>query len=221
MRPSGMGIQDRFRSGLAGQLGRPEGVRGRLIGRGLNRSNRSAIAAAVRATSLRHGQAAADIGFGGGVGLQLLLEQVGADGSVDGVELSATMLMASERRHRAACADGRLALHSGSLAALPLDDRSLDGLITVNTAYFVEDLLGAFREIARVLRPSGRAVVGVGDPEAMASMPVTAHGFRIRPVDQLTELLRRGGLHDVRHERVGDGDRAFHLLIAAQVPSTG
>jgi len=104
---------------------------------------------------VRAGQVAADIGFGGGVGLRLLLEQVGPKGHVNGVELSLTMLKASERRYRAASAEGRLALQAGSIGDLPLENESLDGLITVNTAYFVEDLEGAFREIARVLRPSG------------------------------------------------------------------
>jgi len=115
---------------------------------------------------VRAGQVAADIGFGGGVGLRLLLEQVGPKGHVNGVELSLTMLKASERRYRAASAEGRLALQAGSIGDLPLENESLDGLITVNTAYFVEDLEGAFREIARVLLPSERAVVGVADPEA-------------------------------------------------------
>ena len=43
----------------------------------------------------------------------------------------------------------------------------------------------AFGEIARTVRPGGRAVVGLADPEAMASMPFTAHGFRLRPVDDV------------------------------------
>jgi arsenite methyltransferase len=213
-----MGVRDRFRSGLARQLGRPEGLRGRLIGRGLNKGNRTAVTAAVSATSLGPGQAAADVGFGGGIGLQLLLERVGAGGHVDGVELSDTMLQQARRRYRASCANGSLALHAGTLGELPLEDGSLDGLITTNTVYFVENLEQAFGEIARVLRPGGRAVVGIGDPEMMAAMPVTAHGFRVRPLDELVALMRQAGFTDVRHERVDERDPAFHLLIARSTP---
>jgi len=210
-----MGLRDRFISGLARQLGRPEGLPGRVIGRGLNRGNRAYVAAAVAATGVGPGQAAADIGFGGGIGLRLLLDRVGADGHVVGVELSDTMLKQARRRYRAESSAGRLALQAGTLGNLPLDDDSLDGLITVNTLYFVEDLEGAFREVARVLRPTGRAVVGVADPEWMASMAVTAHGFRLRPVDELVALLRQAGLAEVRHEQVREEDHAFHLLIAS------
>ncbi len=64
-----MAIKDRFTAGLARQLGRPEGLRGRLVGRGLNRGNRAVVTAAVAATGAGPGQVAADIGFGGGLGL--------------------------------------------------------------------------------------------------------------------------------------------------------
>lgn len=210
-----MAIRDRLLAGLARQLSRPEGLPGRLVGRRLNKSNRSTLAAAVEATGLGAGQVAGDIGFGGGAGLQILLDRVGPTGHVHGVELSDTMLAAARRRYQTACAEGRATLRAGTLNDLPLDDGSLDGLITVNTIYFVADLEGAFREIARVLRPSGRAVIGLADPKAMASMPFTAYGFRIRPVDEVVEVLNRAGLPAIRHERFGNGDEAYHLLIAS------
>jgi arsenite methyltransferase len=63
-----------------------------------------------------------------------------------------------------------------------LDDGCVDGLITVNTVYFIRELDAACAELARVLRPGGRAVIGIGDPEVMVRLPFTKHGFTIRPV---------------------------------------
>lgn len=209
-----MGIRDRLNAGLARQLGHPSGIRGRLIGRRLNHWNHDTVHAAVAATELGPGQSAADIGFGGGAGLRALLDRVGPGGVVHGVELSETMLAAAKRGFRQDIADGRLSLHAGGLAKLPLTNGSLDAVITVNTVYFVADVEQAFAEIARVLRPGGRAVIGVGDPTAMASMPVTAHGFTIRPVDDLVGQLRRAGFRDPQDQRVGADERAFHLLVA-------
>jgi arsenite methyltransferase len=208
-----MGIRDRLLAGTARQLSRPEGFRGRMLARGLNRGNRAVVAAAVEASGIGPGGRAADIGFGGGVGLALLLERVGTTGRVEGVDLSTTMLRAAEVRFRAECAKGRLLLHHGTIAALPLADGSVDGLITVNTVYFIEDLGVAFGELARVVAPGGRAVVGLGDPDAMSRMPVTAHGFRLRPVEELLEVLRGAGFAEVGHERHGDDSRPFHLLV--------
>ena len=208
------GIRARMTAGLASQLARPEGLRGRVVGRMLNRRNNGTVAAAVAATGLEPGQSGADVGFGGGLGLWLLLDAVGPRGTVHGVELSTTMRRAAERRHHAERADGRLVLHPGTIGALPLDDGSVDGLITTNTLYFVEDVAAAFTEVARVLAPAGRAVIGVGDPAAMASIPVTQHGFRLRPVPELVAGLGKAGMDVVRHERVGDEADGFHLLVA-------
>lgn len=209
-----MGVRDRLMAGTARQLGRPEGIRGRLMARGLNRGNRSAVLAAVAAAELRAGQMAADLGFGGGVGLRPLLDIVGPGGHVHGVDLSETMLAMGRRRFSRDIVAGRLTLQSGDLVDLPLADGSLDAIITINTVYFVAELERAFGEIARVLRPNGRAVIGVGDPTVMAGMPVTAHGFTLRPIDDLMQLLRNAGFGEVRDQRVGSDERGFHLLVA-------
>lgn len=84
------------------------------------------------------------------------------------------------------CLEGVLALHEGTIVDLPLDDACLDGLIAVNTIYFVGDL---------------------------------DRGFRVRSVDEVAGLLRDAGLTAVRHERVGAGERAFHLLVASHAAS--
>lgn len=212
-----MGVRDTLLTELARQLARPEGLRGRLVHRRLNRLNRDTVTAAVEAAGLIPGQTAADIGFGGGVGLPLLLARVRPGGHVHGVELSDTML-ARARKTYGEDADA-LTLHAGSLTALPLNDDSLDGAITVNTIYFLDDLDQAFSELARVLRPSGRVVIGLGDPAAMAKLPFTDHGFTLRPVADVAESFTNAGLTSVGHRRVGDDDEAYHLLVAAKSPS--
>jgi arsenite methyltransferase len=160
-----------------------------------------------------NGKTFADIGFGGGVGLGVLLDRVGNGGQVSGIEISPTMLGQARRRFRTDIDTGRLELHEAPMNRLPLADDSLDGLISTNTIYFIEDLAPAFDELARVLRPSGRAVLGVGDPAAMAKMPFTKHEFRLRPITDVTGHLHDAGLEVVEDRRVGDGDDAYHLLI--------
>ena len=156
----------------------------------------------------------ADLGFGGGVGLRLLLEATSPDGQVHGLELSEEMITVAGRRYRAMVLSGRLMLHRVRGASFPLPDSSLDALITVNTFYFVAELAPLLGEVARVLRPGARLVVGVGDPIRMARMPVTRHGFRLRPVDVLVEALEAAGLPIVEHRRVGLGDDAAQVLVA-------
>lgn len=208
-----MGLRQRFQVGLARQLGHPSGLRGRFVGRALNRANRALVDGAVVAAGARPGQTAADIGFGGGVGLRALLEATRPDGQVHGVDSSATMVDRARSVFAEECRAGRVHLSVGSLVDLPLDDATLDVAITTNTLYFLDEVEPAFREFARVLRPGGRVVVGIGDPDEMSRMPVTAHGFRLRPVPVLLDAMSAAGLAHARAEELRVGSDTAYLLI--------
>lgn len=208
-----MGLRNRYFAGVARQLGHPRGLAGRFVGIGLNRRNARTVKAAVDATGAGAGASVADVGFGGGVGLSLLLDRVGPSGTVHGVEISEGMLAAARRRYAAEVSARRLVLHGGALQHLPLAATSMDGLVTTNTVYFVDDLGEVFAEMARVLTPTGRAVIGVADPEAMAQMPFTPYGFRLREISELLDSARDAGLELRSHERIGDGPRRSHILV--------
>ncbi|OBI84155.1 SAM-dependent methyltransferase [Mycobacterium asiaticum] len=202
---------ERALAALARQLGEPTGFAGRVVGHLLNRGNRSVVTAAVAATGCGPAAEVADIGFGGGVGLGILLDRGVA--VVHGVEMSETMLTEAKRRFSDSIAHGRLRLYSGRMESLPLADSALDAIISTNTIYFVPDLAAAMSELVRVLRPGGRLVLGVGDPSQMSRMPFTRHGFRLRPIDDLVPVIREAGFGQIEDRRVGDGQGAFHLLV--------
>ncbi|MFE6922617.1 methyltransferase domain-containing protein [Nocardia sp. NPDC057663] len=207
------GVKDRLLTSIADQLGNPHGMLGKGVAFVLNRSNKRAIAAAVDAAAPSSGATVADIGFGGGVGLALLLDRVGPDGVVHGVEPSADMLARARSAFAMPVAADRLILADGTLAALPLPDASLDAAITVNTIYFLDDLPAACAELARVLRPGGTAVIGIGDPEVMAKIPFTPYGFTLRPVADIVAALSGAGL-TVEQRTLPNPPVPHHLLIA-------
>lgn len=208
-----MGLRRRVLAAVAGQLGRPHGVLGRGVAVVLNRGNRHAVAGAVDAVKATAGKTVADIGFGGGLGLDLLLRRVGPQGTVYGVEVAEDMLTRARARYPSEIADDRIRLVNGSLTALPLADRSLDAAISVNTVYFMSDLDAACTELARVLRPGGRAVLGVGDPDAMARLPFTDYGFTLRPIAEIVAALKGAGFADVEQSRLDEVAIPHHLLV--------
>lgn len=99
------------------------------------------------------------------------------------------------------------------MTELPFADGELDGIMTVNTIYFVAELDPAFAELARVINSAGRLVVGLADPEVMAELPFTGHGFRLRAVPSVVDALRSTGL-TVEHHQISQDANAPHLLIA-------
>jgi ubiquinone/menaquinone biosynthesis C-methylase UbiE len=172
------------------------------------------VEAAVDAGQLAPDSVAADVGFGGGVSLAMLLERTAPSGVVHGIEISATMLAQARRRFAREVTGGRLQLHDATMNQLPLPDDCVDALISTNTIYFIEDLHAAVAEFARVTKPGGRIVLGVGDPEAMAGMPFTEHGFRLRPVGEIVDHLSAAGILLIEDVRVGDDARSFHVIVA-------
>ncbi|WP_067978084.1 class I SAM-dependent methyltransferase [Nocardia caishijiensis] len=207
------GVKDRLLSVVADQLGNPHGPLGKVVAFALNRGNKRAIAGAVDGTAAAAGAEVADIGFGGGAGLALLLERVGADGVVHGIEPSPDMIARARGTYAMEVAEDRLMLTEGTLTALPLPDASLDAAITVNTIYFLDDLPAACTELDRVLRPGGTAVIGVGDPDGMARMPFTPYGFRLRPVAEVVGALSGAGF-TVEQRTLPGPPFPFHLLVA-------
>ena len=65
------------------------------------------------------------------------------------------MLKRARKTHPAQVAAGRLALHEAGMESMPIDDGALDGWISLNTVYFVEDLPPALprRASAECLHP--------------------------------------------------------------------
>jgi ubiquinone/menaquinone biosynthesis C-methylase UbiE len=181
----------------------------------LNKGNAAPITAAVESLALSGGETVADIGFGGGFGLGVLLDATGDGGRVHGVEPAADMVARAGRARRADLASGRLELHEASMEALPFPDGALDGWISVNTIYFVDDLAAAFREMTRVLAPGGRGVVGIADPEWMSHQAFTRHGFTLRPVADVLTALGATGLTP-EHHPLGDREPVFHLLTGVR-----
>lgn len=193
----------RFSRLAARQLARPRGLLGGKAMDTLDRSNAGRIATCVEAAAPRKDATTADVGFGGGVGLRTLLD-AGA-GHVHGIELSSAARGRARKRFRTEIADGRLAVHEGTLQSMPLPDGTLDALISTNTVYFVPDLAPVATELARVLAPGGRAVLGIADSGRMREIGMPLHGFTLRPVDEIVEALTAdGALRVVRRDQLDD-----------------
>jgi hypothetical protein len=58
-------------------------------------------------------------------------------------------------------------------------------------------------------------VIGIGDPDVMARLPFTKHGFTIRPVSEIAAALQNSGLQ-VEQRRIEDKPIPRYLLIGTR-----
>jgi arsenite methyltransferase len=189
-----------FCFGLSRQLRRPSGWVGRrLMGKALNQGNRRMLDSAVEALAPVEGESIVDVGFGGGYALDVIRARV-APARPAGIEISSAMIEAARGRWGDA-----VELHLADVASMPFDDRTRDGVLSVNSIYFWPDPGAALREIRRVLKPGGRVVFGIRRRDIMWFSPVTWFGFRMYSVDRVKALLRAAGFSvEVREHDWGE-----------------
>ena len=96
-----------------------------------------------------------DAGCGDGA---LACAMASGGASVTGLDADPVMLAAA--RARAAMTGARVTFLPGRIEQLPLADARFDVVVAVTVLCFVADAATAVREMARVLRPGGRLVLG-------------------------------------------------------------
>jgi arsenite methyltransferase len=114
---------------------------------------------AVRAAlALREGERVLDIGSGAGLLTREVAAEVGARGSVVGIDPSESML-ALARRRRAPDGAAEPRFVAGDANALPFADGGFDAVVATQVYEYVQDMPAALGEAFRVLRPGGRLLV--------------------------------------------------------------
>jgi arsenite methyltransferase len=107
---------------------------------------------------LREGEVVVDLGCGGGLDVFLAARKVGSSGRVIGIDMTAEML------ERARVGQLKLGLtnvefHQSTIDRLPLPDESVDCVISNCVINLVPDKLAVFKEMFRVLKPTGRVAL--------------------------------------------------------------
>jgi arsenite methyltransferase len=199
---------------LLDQLSRPSGRLASLTGLLLNGVNARTILAGVSALDLRPDQRVLEVGFGGALSLPFLLRAVGERGQVFATETSKELLAKARRRFIVQRLQGRLQVEHAFVERLPLGDASFDAALSLNTIMFWTDVDEGMHELARVLAPEGRLVLGVPDPDQARRMGFAERGFRIVIPERLGERFSRYGLELLEIRRTGDGTS---LLVGRRV----
>ncbi len=204
-------MKNRMRDLVLDQLARPHGWLGPVMGRILDRVNRRLNAQVIDMLAVRSGERILEIGFGGGVGLSLLAARH-PQARAAAVEISTSMLATARRRFRRALSDGALELHEASVEHLPWPDQSFDGAYTINCIYFWPEPVVGLREIYRVLRPSGRLILGVRAQSMLRRGGFADKGFHTPSYDDIATWLGRAGFREMR--MIEDAPRHTAAIMA-------
>ncbi len=154
--------------------------------------NREGEAEAIEELAPAPGDHVLAIGFGPGIGIELLAPRVAR---VAGVDPSKAMVKIASDRCRELIDAGRVELARASADDLPWGDATFDGVLTVNTIQLWDPFEESVAEVARVMRPGARLVSYTHDwaIEMFGGGPVDAWAERVGAI------CARHGLVDTRH----------------------
>jgi ubiquinone/menaquinone biosynthesis C-methylase UbiE len=157
----------------------------------------------LRLLEIAAGDAVLDVACGPGNTTRSLVDEVGSDGLVVGVDSSATMLAQAVLDTPD---DEPVAYVRGDGADLPFDDASFDAVSCYGALYLMDDPFASLHEMVRVLKPGGRIAVlttCARGPEPLRRLSVAASQMaplRLFDVHEITMALRAAGLEDVRRK---------------------
>jgi SAM-dependent methyltransferase len=154
--------------------------------------------------NLRPGEVVVDLGSGGGIDVFLAAKKVGPTGRAIGIDMTPEMIDRARANAVKAGIDNA-EFRPGKIDQLPLDDDSVDCLISNCVINLAPDKPAVFREMFRVLKPGGR--VAVSDIALKKALPddlarsVAAHVGCVAgavPVADYERDLRAAGFEAVR-----------------------
>lgn len=169
----------------------------------------------LRLAQLKQGETVADVGCGTGTLAILAKGQVGAGGTVYGVDPSSEMIARAREKARHARAD--LIFKQGAVQALPLADVEADVVLSTLMLHHVPKRTrpDIAHEIKRVLKPGGRfLVVDFAKPSNKNRGLVDRfHRHGAVNIDDIVAELKLAGFTIVRSGPVGE--KNLHFVLAA------
>jgi arsenite methyltransferase len=147
-------------------------------------------------SAVQPGQVVLDLGSGAGIDLLLAAKKVGPHGRVIGVDMTEAMI-AKARENVAAAGLGNVEVRKGLIEELPVEDASVDWVISNCVINLSPEKDRVFAEIARVLRAGGTMLVSDIVAEDLPSAITTnRHLYSSCLAGAISESAYVGGLRD-------------------------
>lgn len=178
---------------------KPQGLGGKLMVSAMNLGHRALADWGFQFLPLAPDAKVLDCGCGGGANLAKLLKACPA-GIVKGIDYSPVSVEKARKVNQQAIQQGRCTVLNGNVADMIFASSWFDAVTAFETVYFWPDLSASFREVYRVLKPSGTFLIcnECGDPEKYRKWTEIIDGMTVYRDTELQAALEQAGFHHVQ-----------------------
>lgn len=170
----------------------PRGPIGRIVARMMEKSNRDRNSFVISLLNLQPADYVLEVGYACGMDMIRVSQKV-TDGLVMGVDHSESMFNLASKRNKKLLESGRMQLHVGPATKLPFAYPYFDKVFSIDVAQYAKDPVKDFRELKRVLREGGMAVVAMEGQDEQTAERLRADfekaDFKQVKLDQSAHLI--------------------------------
>ncbi len=186
-----------------GNPAKPQGQAGVDMLNRMNTSHGPVTDWALGILNVKEGERILDIGCGGGATIKKLLEIVGENGHVSGIDYALDSVTTSINNNLDAFVAGKTDIAQCSIEKTPFYDDLFDKVITVESLYFWPDPKENVKEVYRFTKPGGRVLLVLdiyNTPEIMEANKdnIENYNLYVPTVEEFEDMLKGAGFSEVK-----------------------
>jgi SAM-dependent methyltransferase len=194
----------------------PKGKDGLTIAKLMNNRHSALTEWGLKKTEIKPNFTVLDVGCGGGETLKKLAQKT-PQGRIYGIDHSKDMVNFSKQVNEEAVTKEHVVVVEGSVDEMKFSDDFFDLVTGIETYYFWPNLLEAFQEIKRVLKPKGKLVlisemIKDGSFEIKNAKLIKQTHVKLVRLKNLKKMLKEQGFVDVKVFRKKNS--AWNVVIA-------
>ena len=182
---------------------KPKGIGGKIMVNMMNIGHSSMAKWGFAHIKIKNNSICLDIGCGGGANVKRLLEKV-PYGKVTGIDYSKISVIKSEKTNKAGIKNKRCEILQANVMDLPFGNDVFDLITAFETIYFWPDVLEAFKQVHRVLKPNGTFMICnevSGENPKDEKWAKIIDGMKIYNSEQIRKPLESAGFTDIKIDK--------------------
>ena len=182
---------------------KPKGIGGKIMVNMMNIGHSSMAKWGFTHIEIKNNSIWLDIGCGGGANVKRLLDKV-PYGKVTGIDYSKISVIKSKKTNKIGIKNGRCEILQANVMDLPFGNDVFDLITAFETIYFWPDILEAFKQVHRILKPNGTFMICNevnGENPKDENWTKIIDGMKIYNSEQIRKTLKSAGFIDIKIDK--------------------